>query len=54
MKRKTNPAKRDAKKPYRTPKLMVHGSLRMLTGPKGGNNSDGGGKPQTRTFGGNA
>jgi hypothetical protein len=43
-----------AKKPYRKPTLTRHGSLRTLTTAKGGGMNDGGGKPKTRSGGGNA
>jgi len=41
------------KKPYKPPRLVVHGKLRDLTrGPgKGGMSSDAGGRPKTRTTG---
>ncbi len=42
------------KKPYRTPKLTVHGDIRTLTRAKAGTKSDGAGKPATRASGGNA
>jgi hypothetical protein len=49
-KRKKPPA--DARKPYRSPRLVEHGDLRRLTGAKGGDRQDGGGgKPATRTTG---
>jgi hypothetical protein len=41
-------------RPYHKPKLAVIGDLRTLTAAKGGSNSDGGGKPRTRSFGGAA
>lgn len=40
------------KKPYRPPRLTVYGDLRRLTKGKGGNRSDGGGFPKTKTTGG--
>ncbi|HKV99612.1 MAG TPA: lasso RiPP family leader peptide-containing protein [Vicinamibacterales bacterium] len=43
-----------ARKPYRTPELIVHGSVRSLTRGKAGGKQDGGGKPRTRTNGGPA
>jgi hypothetical protein len=46
--------RKKAKKPYRKPKLAVHGDIRRLTKAKGGTKSDGSGKPATRTSGGNA
>lgn len=42
------------KKPYRSPRLVVHGDLRRLTMVKGGVNNDGVGKPRTKTGGTNA
>ena len=36
------------KKPYRTPRLVVHGDLRRLTMAKGGAKNDGGGVPRTK------
>jgi hypothetical protein len=45
---KKTSAKQPAKRPYRTPKLTVHGNLRTLTLGKGGSLGDGGGKPKTR------
>jgi hypothetical protein len=42
-------AKRRDRKPYRPPRLKVHGDLRALTHTaKGGIRSDGGGAPKTR------
>lgn len=38
------------KKPYRAPRLAVHGNLAVLTKTKGGRGSDGG-KPSTRNTG---
>jgi len=43
-----------SKKPYRKPRLKVHGDIRALTGVKGGTRNDGAGKPRTRLSGGNA
>jgi hypothetical protein len=44
---------RKPKKPYRKPRLVVHGDVRKLTGSKAGTKSDGGGgKPATRLTGG--
>ncbi len=40
-----------SKKPYHAPKLTVHGDIRTLTRAKGGNRSDGGAKPKTKTTG---
>ena len=40
-----------AKKPYATPRLLVHGDLRDHTGVKAGDKTDGGGKPATRVNG---
>jgi hypothetical protein len=44
--------KSDKKRPYRAPKLVVHGDLKRLaqTTTKGGGGSDGG-KPSTRAGG---
>lgn len=42
------------KKPYRSPRLVVHGDLRRLTMAKGGTNNDGGGKPRTKSGGASA
>jgi len=39
------------KKPYRPPRLIVHGDLRRLTMAKGGSATDGSGKPKTKTTG---
>jgi hypothetical protein len=39
---------RPKKRPYRTPKLMVHGDLKRLTLGKAGSQNDGSGKPKTR------
>jgi hypothetical protein len=39
------------RKPYRPPRLVVHGDLRTLTGVKGGTGNDGAGKPRTRLSG---
>lgn len=36
------------KKPYRTPRLVVHGDLRRLTMAKGGTKADGPGVPRTK------
>ena len=40
-----------AKRPYRAPRLTVHGDFRKITAVKGGSMNDGGGKPRTRSFG---
>lgn len=42
---------RTPKKPYRKPRLMVHGDLRKLTASKAGTKNDGAGKPATRVTG---
>lgn len=42
------------KKPYRTPRLVVHGDLRRLTMTKGGTTNDGAGKPRTKSGGASA
>lgn len=42
------------KKPYRPPRLVVHGDLRHLTMTKGGSAADGSGKPRTKVAGANA
>lgn len=39
------------KKPYRKPRLKVHGDIRALTAKKAGRRADGAGKPRTRLFG---
>jgi len=42
--------KRTDRKPYRPPRLKIHGDLRMLTlTTKGGTRSDGAGRPKTRS-----
>lgn len=47
--RKKTPARKlSVKKPYRTPSLTVHGTLRQLTQGKGGMMNDSGMKPTTR------
>jgi len=48
--RNANTAKPASKKPYRKPQL--DGNLRALTAAKGGFSFDGGGKPSTRSSGG--
>ncbi|MBI2404338.1 MAG: hypothetical protein HYW52_08855 [Gemmatimonadetes bacterium] len=48
MKRQARP-----QKPYRKPRLKVHGNIRALTGAKAGTNSDGPGKPRTKLSGAN-
>jgi len=40
-----------AKKPYRSPKLLVHGDVAKVTGAKQGTRNDGTGKPRTRAAG---
>ena len=45
---------RKAKKPYRKPRLKVHGDIRALTAAKAGTSADGAGKPRTRLSGGAA
>lgn len=45
----TKPNRR--RKPYRPPRLTVHGDLRRLTMVKGGGANDGGGKPRTKLSG---
>jgi hypothetical protein len=42
------------KRPYRAPRLVVHGDLRTLTQAKKGASNDGSGKPRTRLSGSNA
>ncbi len=42
------------KKPYRKPRLKVHGDIRALTAAKAGTKNDGPGKPSTKLSGGNA
>jgi hypothetical protein len=42
------------KHPYRTPRLVVHGDLKMITQAKRGIRADGGQKPRTKLLGGNA
>ena len=39
------------KKPYRKPRLAVHGDIRDLTRAKGGTKNDGTGKPATKASG---
>ena len=52
---KGRPSRRGRKKkPYRAPKLRVHGDIRELTRAKAGTKGDGTGKPATRTSGGQA
>jgi hypothetical protein len=48
MTRKRDPFKTPTKRPYRTPALTVHGSLKTLTKDKGGAANDGAGKPRTK------
>lgn len=50
---KSTPHKQ-TKKPYRSPRLVVHGDLRRLTMAKGGTNNDGAGKPRTKSGGASA
>ncbi len=40
-----------AKRPYRAPRLTVHGDLKAITKAKKGANSDGGTKPKTKATG---
>ena len=40
------------KRPYRAPRLTTFGTLAALTRGKGGNRTDTGGMPKTRTSGG--
>ena len=42
------------KRPYKAPRLIVHGKLQTLTQVKGGTGNDGAGKPSTRMAGPNA
>ncbi len=42
--------RRTHKKPYRTPKLTVHGDIRVLTKAKGGTRNDSG-RPKAKTVG---
>jgi hypothetical protein len=37
-----------AKKPYNSPRLVVHGDLRQITQAKGGSSRDGIGVPRTK------
>ncbi len=39
------------KKPYRKPRLKVHGDIRALTAAKAGTKADGAGKPSTKVSG---
>jgi hypothetical protein len=39
------------KKPYRKPRLAVHGDIRNLTQSKAGTKNDGTGKPATKATG---
>jgi hypothetical protein len=43
----------DSRKPYRTPTLAVHGSVKALTKQKLGDKGDGSGKPRSRPTGAN-
>jgi hypothetical protein len=54
MTRKPAAPRREKKRPYRTPRLTVHGDLRTITLAKGGGSADGTGKPRTRASGTNA
>lgn len=38
-----------AKKPYNSPRLVVHGDLRQITQAKGGTRGDGSGVPRTKS-----
>jgi hypothetical protein len=42
-------AENQARKPYRSPRLVVYGDLSRLTAMKGGNKDDGGGNPDTKS-----
>ncbi|HZT76374.1 MAG TPA: hypothetical protein VFA27_06940 [Vicinamibacterales bacterium] len=42
------------KRPYRAPRLTVHGDLKTMTLSKKGTNNDGGAKPRTKLTGTNA
>ena len=44
-------SKAKKRKPYRRPKLTVHGDIRELTRTKGGTKADGTGKPATKASG---
>ena len=46
-------SKREPRKPYRKPKLKVHGDIRDLTRTKGGTHTDSGSKPATKASGSN-
>ena len=48
-KKKSTAKAATGKKPYRTPKLVVHGDLRDITRAKNGGSSDGSGKPHTKS-----
>ena len=50
MTTKKEASPRPKKRPYRAPKLVVHGDLRTLTAAKGADKADGG-KPATRSGG---
>ena len=50
MTREKHAPDRAKKRPYRAPKLVMHGNLVAVTRTKGGASSDGSGKPNTRTF----
>jgi hypothetical protein len=47
-KTKRMPARSLKKRPYKTPKLSIHGDLRIITRAKGGALGDGGPNPKTR------
>jgi hypothetical protein len=51
MKRTSDASTPSRKRPYRTPKLVVHGDLKTLTQSKGSTNNDGASKPKTRNTG---
>ena len=46
---KDQPERKPAKKPYRKPRLTVHGDIREVTRAKGGHANDGSGKPNTKS-----
>ena len=52
MTREKDAPRHAKKRPYRAPRLMVHGDLKAITMAKGGSSNDGGGKPRTRLSGG--
>ena len=53
-KKSASPHSHGPKKPYRPPKLTVHGDIGELTRTKKGTNNDGARKPRTKRSGGNA